>query len=107
MADIVNAHVLLTQQGGDERLTPLGSCWDGNPYSIDELRDRTAGMGGGYRMVTGVNVTYSDSGVTANVSLTTDKNSVTISGAEFKKAFNLRAPGSISLKSNLFNIEKK
>jgi len=32
---------------------------------------------------------------------------VTIKGAEFKKAFNLRAPGRIALKSGLFNIEKK
>lgn len=46
-------------------------------------------------------------GVTANIRLETDKGSVTISGADFKKAFNLRAPAKISLKSGLYNIEKK
>jgi hypothetical protein len=29
-----------------------------------------------------------------------------MTGEEFKKAFNLRAPGFIGLKSSLFNIEK-
>jgi len=108
MADILNAWVVLIKAGqGDERVTPIGSCWGGNPYSLGELRDKANGAGGGYSRVTGVNVTYGENGVTASVSLDTDRGSVSISGADFKKAFNLRAPGSIAIKSGLYNIEKK
>jgi peptidoglycan hydrolase-like amidase len=108
MADILNAWVVLIKAGiSDDRITPSGSCWGGNPYSIGELRDKANQNGGGYSKVTGASVTYADNGITANIRLDTDKGSVTISGADFKKAFNLRAPGKISLKSNLYNIEKK
>lgn len=108
MADILNAWVVLIKAGqSDDRVTPSGSCWGGNPYSIGELRDRANSSGGGYSRVSGASVTYADNGVTANVRFETDKGSVTISGTDFKKAFNLRAPGKISLKSGLYNIEKK
>lgn len=103
MADIVNAWVVLFGGGGDSsRVTPIGSCWGGSPYSVSEL----AGIGG-YSSVSGVSVTYADNGVTASVTFATNKGSVSINGADFKKAFNLRAPGRIALKSGLFNIEKK
>ncbi|MEK7556560.1 MAG: SpoIID/LytB domain-containing protein, partial [Patescibacteria group bacterium] len=103
MADILNAWVVLFGGGGDSgRVTPQGSCWGGNPYSVSELQSV-----GGYTSVSGVSVTYGDNGVTANVTFNTNKGSVTINGADFKKAFNLRAPGRIALKSGLFNIEKK
>jgi len=108
MADIINAWVVLIQKGqGDDRVIPTGSCWGGNPYSISELRDRASTIGTGYGRVTGVSVTYRSDGVTDSVHFDTDKGSLTISGSEFKKAFNLRAPGNIALKSGLFNIEKK
>lgn len=103
MADILNAWTVLFKGGGDAgRVTPESSCWGGSPYSKDELR----GIGG-FTAVTGVSVTYANNGVTANINFQTNKGSVTIAAADFKKAFNLRAPGRISLKSNLFNIEKK
>lgn len=105
-ADILNAWVVL-KNGGDERVSPLGSCWGGNPYSVGELRDKSRSFGGGYESVSGVSVTYSDGGYTANVHFETNKGGVDISGSEFKKIFNLRAPARISLKSGLFNIEKK
>ncbi len=101
MADILNAWQVLTN-GSDERVSPRGSCWSGNPYSIEELRSK-----GGFSSVSGVSVSYANNGVTANVTFQTNKGSVTIAGSEFKTAFNLRAPGRISLKSGLFNIEKK
>ncbi len=108
MADILNAWVVLIKAGqSDDRVTPTGSCWGGNPYSIGELRDKANANGGGYGRVTGVSVTYADNGVTANVLFDTDKGKVTIDGADLKKAFNLRAPGKISIKSGLYNIEKK
>lgn len=103
MADVLNAWVVLFQGGGDSsRVTPQGSCWGGNPYSISELQSI-----GGYTNVSGASVTYADNGVTASVSWETNKGNVSINGADFKKAFNLRAPARIALKSGLFNIEKK
>ncbi len=108
MADILNAWVVLIKHGqSDDRVTPSGSCWGGNPYSTSELRSKAAGLSVGYSSVNSVNVTYSESGVTASVVLGTDKGSVSIGGLDFKKAFNLRAPGRVALKSGLFNIEKK
>jgi peptidoglycan hydrolase-like amidase len=103
MADILNAWVVLFNGGGDSsRVTPQGSCWGGNPYSAAELRSI-----GNYASVSGVSVTYSEGGVTATVTFQTDKGSISISGSDFYKAFNLRAPGRIALKSGLYNIEKK
>lgn len=104
MADVLNAWVVLFEGGGDSsRVTPIGSCWGGNPYSMDELRSI-----GGYSSVSEVSVTYADNGVTASVTFQTNKGSTpAIGGADFKKAFNLRAPGRIAIKSGLFNIEKK
>lgn len=104
MADILNAWVVLFQGGGDgSRVTPQGSCWGGNPYSIADLRAI-----GNYSSVTGVSVTYSEGGVTATVTFQTNKGSTPpIAGNDFYKAFNLRASGRIALKSGLFNIEKK
>ncbi|KKU22616.1 MAG: hypothetical protein UX35_C0020G0008, partial [Microgenomates group bacterium GW2011_GWA1_46_15] len=37
----------------------------------------------------------------------TNRGEVPIPGVNFYKAFNLRAPGALALKSQLFNIEKK
>lgn len=108
LADILNAWAVLIKSGqGDDRVTPTGSCWGGSPYSLGELRSRSESSGGGFGNVTGVSVTYADNGVTQNVAFDTDKGNITISGSEFKKAFNLRAQGRIALKSGLFNIEKK
>jgi len=108
MADILNAWVVLVKHSqGDDRVIPQGPCWSGNPYSIGELRDRANTLSGGYSSVSSVSVVYADNGVTANVTFGTDKGSVTVDGLEFKKAFNLRAPGRVALKAGLFNIETK
>jgi peptidoglycan hydrolase CwlO-like protein len=103
MADILNAWKVLYQGGGDVgRVSPVGSCWGGNPYSVSELQNI-----GGFDSVSSVNpAVYGGGGSTLNVTFQTNKGSVTINGDEFKKAFNLRAPGYIGLKSTLFNIEK-
>lgn len=103
MADIVNAWVVMYEGGGDSsRVTPESSCWGGNPYSKAELVAI-----GGYTSVSGASVQYAENGVTATVTLQTNKGSKTIAGTEFYKVFNLRAPARISVKSGLFNIEKK
>lgn len=102
MADILNAWHVLHKGGGDtSRVSPEGDCWGGNPYSKGEL----AGIGG-YTSVSGVSVVYSNSGSTQTVTFSTNKGSVSMSGEEFKRAFNLRAPGYVGIKSSLFNVEK-
>jgi hypothetical protein len=103
MADILNAWKVLYQGGGDvSRVSPIDTnCWGGNPYSMEELRNI-----GGYTSVSSTSVIYSNSGSTQSVTFSTNQGSRTISGDEFKRAFNLRAPGYIGLKSSLFNIEK-
>lgn len=101
MADILNAWKVLYQGGGDvSRISPT-SCGAPNSYSIPELK-----LIGGFESVNSVFVVYSSSGSTQSVSFGTNKGSVNMTGDEFKKAFNLRAPGYIGLKSSLFNIEK-
>lgn len=103
LADILNAWQVLYKGGGDiSRISPVTtSCWGGNPYSLAELA-----IIGGYTSISGASVVYSNSGLTLTVSFETNKGSINISGEEFKRAFNLRAPGYIGLKSSLFNIEK-
>lgn len=101
MADILNATVVLGGGGGDQsRVSPV-ECWGGNPYSISELSNI-----GGYTSVSGVSVVYANDGSTQSLNFSTNKGNVTISGTDLKKAFNLRAPGYIGIKSSLFNIEK-
>src|SRR3989344_2927551 len=48
MADIVNATLILSKGSGEEleRVTPISSCWGGNPYSMDELRNVVSKYGG-------------------------------------------------------------
>lgn len=103
MADILNAHHVLSGGGGDAgRVSPVDTgCWGGNPYSLSELSSI-----GGYTSVSGVSVTYSNSGSTQSVNFSTNKGNLSISGDDLKKAFNLRAPGHIGIKSSLYNIEK-
>ena len=103
MADILNAWSVLYKGGGDvSRISPVDTgCWGGNPYSQSDLSSI-----GGYTSVSGASVTYSNSGSTQSINFSTNKGSVSISGEELKKAFNLRAPGYIGIKSSLFNIVK-
>ncbi len=104
MADILNAHHVLYKGGGEaSRVSPLieGGCWKGNPYSVSELRSI-----GGFDSVSSVSVVYGNSGSTQSVTFGTNKGSVTIASEELRRAFNLRAPGNVGIKSSLFNIEK-
>lgn len=113
MADILNAWLVLDKQGNDDRIMPvtINSCSiggvNGNPYSLDELRNKANEHGGAFTSVSSASVVYSNDGNTSSVNFGTNKGSVSISGSAFKKAFNLRAPGYIAIRSPLFNIEKK
>jgi hypothetical protein len=103
VADVLNAWKVIYQGGGDvSRISPIDTnCWGGNPYSKEELRNI-----GGFSSVSSVSqVIYGNDGSTVSVRFSTNQGDKTITGAEFKKAFNLRAPGYIGIKSSLFNIE--
>ncbi|MCR4305582.1 MAG: hypothetical protein NUV73_00685, partial [Candidatus Daviesbacteria bacterium] len=82
MADIVNAALVLMKGSGDEasRVTPVSSCWGGNPYSMDELRS-VAGKYGGISGASGVSVVQGN-GSTNQVTI----EGVSLSGTDFKKA---------------------
>ncbi len=107
MADIVNAALALKTSGIDTgRITPVTtSCWGGGtPYSMDELKNLVSGNGG-ISQATSVTVTQGN-GSTNNVTI----NGVSLSGEDFKRAFNLRAPGYLAIPQSgfaFFNIERK
>ena len=106
MADIVNAAIALRTDGIDtSRITPVTtSCWGGNPYNMDELKNLVSGKGG-ISSANSVSVSQGD-GSTGSVTI----NGVTFSGTDFKRAFNLRAPGYVSIPQSgfaFFNIEHK
>lgn len=99
--DIVNAAIVL-KNGSDSRVTSRStSCWGGNPYSMDELKNK-----GGVSSVSSVSVSQGN-GVTNEVTI---NGSIHLTGAEFKQGFNLRAPGYLMIPQKgfaFFNIEKK
>lgn len=101
MADIINAALYR-----DDRVTPVTtSCWGGNPYSFSELRSKANGPSS----VSSVSVSQGN-GNTNEVVFQTDKGEIRLSGASFKTAFNLRAPGRLQIPQSgfaFFNIEKK
>ena len=105
MADIVNAALVLKNKGSDSRITPVTtSCWGGNPYSHEELRNAAAPYGG-ISSASSVSVVLGN-GTTNEVVI----NGIHLSGAEFKQAYNLRAPGYLMIPQKsfaFFNIEKK
>ncbi len=107
-ADMLNAWHARKSGGDTSRILPttINQCpingAKGNPYSIDELRSL-----GGFTTVSSVSVTYNTNGYTDMVIFQTNKGEVRIPGSEFREVFNLRAPGYISIRSPLFNIEKK
>lgn len=101
LADIINA-----ARYRDDRVTPTTTaCWGGNPYSFAELRAKSDGPS----KVTGVRAVQGE-GTTNQLIFQTDKGEITLSGTDFKTAFNLRAPGYLSIPQKgfaFFNIEHK
>lgn len=104
LADIVNAALVLRNRD-DDRITPVTTdCWGGNPYSHDELRNAAAPYGG----IASAGSAYVTQG--NGVSTTVVVNGISLSGDEFKQAFNLRAPGYLRIPQSgfaFFNIEHK
>lgn len=113
IADIINASYVLFNGGSSgetSRVTPTTTaCWPGNPYSQDQLRSASAKYGGGVSSVSSVTVTQGN-GTTNSVVFQTDQGTKTIDGSNFKTAFDLRAPGYLSIPQSgfaFFNIEHK
>src|SRR3989344_470901 len=108
MSDILNAYIVYKSGDQAARVSPVDtSCWSGNPLSIGEMKDKANAHGGAVTSVSSASVVYSGDGKTASVSFSTNRGTMTINGSDFKTIFNLRAPGYISIKSPLFNIEQK
>ncbi len=108
MSDILNSWIVYQSGDSHDRISPVDtSCWSGNPLSISEMKDKAGEHGGTVTSVSSVSVVYSNDGTTASVSFSTNRGTLTIAGSDFKTIFNLRAPGYVSIKSPLFNIEQK
>lgn len=108
MADILNSWIVYQSGEDKDRISPIDtSCWPGNPFSISEMREKAGSKGGAVTSVSSASVTYANSGRTANVSFSTNRGTISINGDDFKDLFNLRAPGYVSIKSPLFNVESK
>src|SRR3990167_5976065 len=72
LADIVNA-----TRYRDDRVTPISSCWGGNPYSHEELRAKSNGPSN----ITSVSVNQGN-GTTNEVVFQTNIGEIRVSGAE-------------------------
>lgn len=110
MSDVLNAYLIQNKGGVDNgRITPVTTtCWGGNPYSMGETRDLAANVGGGsVSSISNISVLYGNDGKTANITFSTNRGDISIGGSDFKQIFNLRAPGYISIKSPLYNVERK
>lgn len=114
-ADILNAWLVRSKGSSDEvgRIVPvtIHNCniggSGGNPYSMSELAQIADTYGGRFSSVSGASVSYASNGITGQVNIETNKGTISIAGSEFKQIFNLRAPGYISIRNVLFNVEKK
>jgi len=109
-ADIINATIYFSRTNDSSHLSQtqncIGSC-DPNAWSRDELRRQVEDKGGPVSSVNSVSVDYSTGGYTQTVRVSTDKGDFSFNGSSFKDIFTVRAPGALTAKSSLFNIEKK
>jgi len=109
-SDIINAVVYFSKTHDSSHLSQtqncIGSC-DSSAWSKDELKRQMDGQGGAVSRINSISVDYSTGGYTQNVRVSTDRGDFTFSGDDFKQIFTLRAPGGLTVKSSLFNIEKK
>lgn len=116
MSDILNAWIVRNNPQGADTNRILSVTIDkcsiggvsGDPYSMDELRDKAENSGGAVTNISSVSVHHNDKGQTSSVSFQTNRGEVKMSGGEFKEIFNLRAPGYIRIPQNgfaFFNIE--
>jgi peptidoglycan hydrolase-like amidase len=117
-SDIINAWIVRKNPNGADtnRIQPvtIGSCniggAGGNPYSMNELKDKANSSGGAVTSISSVTTSHNGSGQTSTVTFNTNRGSISIPGSEFKESFNLRAPGYLRIPQSsfaFFNIEHK
>jgi len=111
MADILNAVLVYRSGQGSEHILPVdyNSCFGkgGDPWSLSQMKSEASSRGGAITSISGLSAIYSSGGQTASINFSTNRGNFEVSGEEFYTVFNLRAPGRISLKSKLFNMEKR
>lgn len=118
MVDLLNAYIVYNNGNSTDKAKVIsidyescfGSSLSDKPYSIDEMRDRAAQLLGGtaYTTVTSVSpVQYSDSGYTSQASFGTNRGTAILDGQGFRDILNLRLPGRLAAKTQLYNIEYK
>jgi len=112
MADILNAVIIYRSGQGAEHILPVDyvSCFgkNGEPWSLEKMREEAKNRGRVVNSVEKVEVIYGTDGQTNKLVFSVNRGEdLEVNGEEFYTVFNLRAPGRISLKSKLFNVEKK
>ncbi|MBN1162804.1 hypothetical protein JXA34_03640 [Patescibacteria group bacterium] len=109
MADILNSWVVYTKGSSNEKshISPLSDCWGGDPYSPDEMAEKADKYGYKYTSVSNVDIEISNNGYTSEVIFETNEGTVRINGDTFKTVFNLRAPGYVSIRSRLYDLERR
>lgn len=110
MVDLLNAWVVWRKGSSSDkdRISPsINNCFGGNPYSTDAMAEKADGYGERYTSISSVDASIGNNGQTTSVTFNTNRGSITIDGNVFKTVVNLRAPGYVSLKSRLFDIEMK
>ncbi len=110
MADILNALIVWENGSSSEKghISPVTTgCWGGDPYSVDEMKEKADKYKDGYSKVTSIDADISNGGYTSKVTLQTDKGSVSVDGDVFKTVFNLRAPSYVAIRSRLYDFDKK
>ena len=113
--DILNAWIVRGKGSQDEvsRILPttINTCnvggMTGNPYTEEEMAQAADRYGGRVSSVSSVATSFSASGDVSQVTVQTNKGALSLGGGEFKQIFNLRAPGYLSIRNVLFNVEKK
>lgn len=107
-ADIIGALVLYKEDKDNQKhlsQTDAKQCWGeeiDDTWSKEDVKEKS-----GIEKIDDVKVSYSSSGYTSEVKVTTNKGELKFDGDDFKAIFNLRAPGQIHLTSALFNVEVK
>ncbi|MBD3365842.1 hypothetical protein GF360_00695 [candidate division WWE3 bacterium] len=108
LVDILNAWVVWRKgdDGDKDNISPVTtSCWGGDPYSMDKMREKAGDYGEKYTSISKVHTPSFASGRTTEICFETNRGKKCLDGEEFKTVFNLRAPGYVAIRSRLFDIE--
>ncbi|MDR0463248.1 MAG: hypothetical protein LBG64_03460 [Pseudomonadales bacterium] len=111
MSDILNARIVQQNPNGanTSRILPItiNECaigsMRGNPYSMSEMRANAERSGGAVTNISSVStIQDNNTGNTTRVSFQTNRGEISMTGDEFKRIFNLRAPGHVRIPQSTF-----